>query len=193
MIGLIKENMTRFFLHIIIVTIALFLFSCKNDPVQVDELTKIHDYPVSTTYNVEMIYSDSGITRAIINAPLRETYIKDENYVEFKKGIQVDFFDKEQKPESKLTANYAISYNDKDIMEAKDDVVLINENNEQLNTEHLIWDQKEDKIYSEVFVKITTPERVIYGDGFESNQDFSKYKITKVKGIINLKDEISSD
>lgn len=172
-----------------LLTSILFFFGCSNDPERVESLTKSEKYPISTTFDVEMTYSDSGITRAIIVAPLRETYLAEENYIEFRKGIIVNFFDRDEQPESKLTANYAISYNDKDLMEAKNDVVLMNQKNEQLNTEHLIWDQKNDRIYSEVFVKITTPERVIYGDGFESTQDFSKYKITNVKGIINLKDE----
>lgn len=164
-------------------------FSCSNDPLHVESLTREEHFPVSTTYNVEMIYSDSGMTRAIIKAPLRETYIRDSQYVEFKQGIDVQFFDPNQEPESRLTANYAISYTERDVMEARNDVVLVNEKGEQLNTEHLIWDQRANRIYSDVFVKITTPEQVIFGDGFESNQDFSKYKILKVKGIINVNDE----
>lgn len=167
----------------------LFLGACKNDPDHVEQLTQEQNFPVSTTFNVEMIYSDSGFTRAIINAPLRETFVSDSQYVEFKNGIKVQFYDRSQQPESRLTSNYAISYTERDVMEAKNDVVLINEKEEQLKTEHLIWDQRANRIYSDVFVTITTPEQIIYGDGFESNQDFSKYKIQKVKGIINVKDE----
>lgn len=164
-------------------------YSCSNDQFQVESLTKEEHFPLSTTYNVEMIYSDSGYIRAIIKAPLRETYLRDSQYVEFKQGIDVQFFDRFQEPESKLTAKYAISYTERDIMEARNEVLLINEKGEQLNTEHLIWDQRANRIYSDVFVKITTPEQIIFGDGFESNQDFSKYKILKVKGIIDVKDE----
>jgi hypothetical protein len=73
-------------------------------------------------------------------------------------------------------------------MEAKNNVVLSNSAGERLNTEHLIWDQKEDRIYSEVFTRITSPDKVIYGEGFESTPDFSKYRILKIKGIIQLKE-----
>jgi len=38
-------------------------------------------------------------------------------------------------------------------------------------------------------VKITTADEVIYGDGLESNQDFTKYKIKNIKGTIHLKEE----
>ena len=37
------------------------------------------------------------------------------------------------------------------------------------------------------FVKITTADEIIFGDGFESNQDFTKYKIFKIRGTISLK------
>jgi hypothetical protein len=38
-------------------------------------------------------------------------------------------------------------------------------------------------------VKITTPNQVISGKGLESNQDFTKYEIKKITGIINIKND----
>lgn len=64
---------------------------------------------------------------------------------------------------------------------------MVNEKNEKLNTEHLIWNERTKKIYSDDFVKITTPDEIIFGNGFEADQDFSRYKIMKIKGTINLK------
>ena len=74
-------------------------------------------------------------------------------------------------------------------MEAKNNVVIVNAEGEQLNTEHLIWDRKKRIIYSNVFVKITTEDEIIMGEGFESNEQFSKYKILKPKGTITKEDE----
>ncbi len=42
-------------------------------------------------------------------------------------------------------------------------------------------------------MKITTEDEVIFGHGLESNQDFTKYRIKKIKGTINLKDAESSE
>ena len=75
-----------------------------------------------------------------------------------------------------------------EIMEAKNNVVVVNEKGEQLNTEHLTWDKKQSLIYTKEFVKITTAEEIIYGNGLESNQSFTKYKIKDIKGTINLKE-----
>ena len=38
------------------------------------------------------------------------------------------------------------------------------------------------------FVKITTKDQVIWGDGMEADQDFSEYNIKNVKGEIDIKE-----
>jgi lipopolysaccharide assembly outer membrane protein LptD (OstA) len=76
-------------------------------------------------------------------------------------------------------------------MVASGNVEVINEKKEQLNTEKLYWNQKEGKIYSNDFVKITTQEEILMGEGFESNEDFTKYSIKKLKGTININENDS--
>ena len=71
--------------------------------------------------------------------------------------------------------------------------MVVNKKGETLNTEHLIWEEKTEKIHTDEFVKITTEDEVIFGHGFESNQDFSKYRIKKIKGTIDLKDAESTE
>ena len=88
--------------------------------------------------------------------------------------------------QSRLTADYAIRFEKQGKMEAKGNVVLVNELGETLNTEHLFWNENTGKIYSYEFVKITTADEIIMGDGFESNQNFTQFKIHKIKGTINL-------
>ena len=72
-------------------------------------------------------------------------------------------------------------------MIARKNVVVVNEKGEQLNTENLVWDEKSEKLLSNEFVKITSKDEIIYGTGFEANQNFSKYKIFNIKGTISLK------
>ena len=71
-------------------------------------------------------------------------------------------------------------------MEARKNVVVVNQKGDRLNTEHLIWDEKKQKLISDEFVKITTKDQIIYGDGFEANEDFTKYKIFKTRGTIPI-------
>ena len=183
-VGLENSNMIRLLVYS---SLCVVLFSsCVNDMEEVKRLGSDVRVPISSSRNVEMIYSDSSRLRAKVNAPQRDTYLGNDGFVEFTKGLKIEFYDTKSVLESKLNANYGISYTKTEIMEAKGNVVLESVKGDKLETEHLIWDQKADRIYSNVFSRITSPERVIYGDGFESNQDFSKYRILKVKGIISL-------
>jgi len=167
----------------------VLLGSCRNELEEVQKLTNEKPLPVSSTRNVEMLYSDSARLKAKINSPSRETFLGEEGIVEFPKGLKIEFYEFDGTVSSQLTAAYAVNYTNKDRMEAKNDVVFSNASGDKLNTEHLIWDQKMNRIYSEVFCKITSPDRVIYGEGFESKGDFSSYRILKIKGNISLKDE----
>lgn len=75
-------------------------------------------------------------------------------------------------------------------MEARNDVIVKNKKGETLNTEKLVWNEATGKFTSDVFVKITTASEVIMGQGFEANQDFTRYSIKKPKGsiIVNKSD-----
>ena len=61
--------------------------------------------------------------------------------------------------------------------------------NEKINTELMYWDMKKELVYSDKYVRITTEDEILTGDGFESNQDFSEWKILKPAGVISIKDE----
>jgi LPS export ABC transporter protein LptC len=63
----------------------------------------------------------------------------------------------------------------------------VNSERDRLNTERLVWDQKTAEITSNAFVKVTRKDEVITGTGLRANQDFSKYRITKISGIVKVK------
>jgi len=72
-------------------------------------------------------------------------------------------------------------------MEAKGNVIVRNEfKNEQLNTEVLIWNELRHTIHTEASVKITTPNKVLYGTGLQSNETFSNYTILHPRGEMKI-------
>lgn len=167
------------------------LFSCENDMEEVASLSKTK-LPVRKGKNVELIYSEKSDVQIKITAPLMEEYAGARNYIEMREGIKALFYDSLMRVTSTLTSKYAINLIDEQKMEARNDVEVVNEKGEKLNTEHLIWLQDSAKIYSDEFVKITTENEIIMGEGMEANQDFSKWKIHQIKGIINLTEETDS-
>jgi len=174
---------------IILSFVVIFLCACENDINQVIAITHKDNSPFEISKDVELYYSEKGNVQVLLKTPLLERYIGERPYMEMTKGIELFFYDSLKNVSSQLKANYAISYENEKITEAKNDVVVINEKNEQLNTEHLIWDEKKAIIYSNVFVKITTPEEILLGEGFESDERFEKWQIKNPKGIFSIKED----
>ena len=64
---------------------------------------------------------------------------------------------------------------------------VVNQKGEILNTDELIWDEDKKIIYSNSFVKITTPDEIIYGNGMTANENFTDYVIKHITGTIRVK------
>lgn len=168
----------------------IFAFiSCENDIKVINNISNKDNLPVDSSKNVETIYSDSAKVVLIVKAPLVNRYEGDKPYSEMPKGVELYSYDSLMHVKSKLTANYAISYEKTKMMEAKNNVVVVNERKEQLNTEHLVWDQQKAIIYSDKFVKIKTEKEILWGEGMESDEMFDKWKILKVKGSMDVRED----
>jgi hypothetical protein len=63
------------------------------------------------------------------------------------------------------------------------------EKGEKLNTEELFWDRNEQLIYSKKFVKLTTGEQVVTGDGLTSEEPFDELIIDNPKGTLEVREE----
>ena len=172
------------YISLFLITLISFI-SCENDIAVVNSITGEAEkrLPDQSNKNAEFLYSDSAIVRAKLTTPQLDHYAGKKPYFELPKGMNVIFYTIEKKEETKLTANYGIGYdngNGLEKMEAKGDVIVINVKGEKLNTEHLTWNAITKKIYTDDFVKITTKDQVIWGDGMEADQDFSDYQIKNV-------------
>lgn len=171
---------------------ALFL-SCQTDIKTIHLVTEEKNIPSSVMKDAEIIYSDSAKVRMKLTGSVLERFTVENPYVRFPNGVSVLFYDDSMKVSSTLRADYGIRYEKERRMEAKGNVEIVNVKNEKLNTEHLIWEEDKDSIYTKAFVKITTNEYVMWGDGLVSNLDFTRYKITNPKGTKFLTDEESAE
>jgi LPS export ABC transporter protein LptC len=176
----------------ILLGVAMF-FSCKTDLDTIETITRKDESPIESATGVKLVYSSYANVRMILEAPRMDRYEYDEEYLEMPEGIHVVFYDSLMNATSTLSAKYAISYENKEVFEARNDVVVVNEMNEKLNTEHLIWDRQKGIIYSEKFVKITTDEEVLYGEGFESDERFTQWEIKRPRGTFSVETGPSPD
>ena len=174
---------TGFFVFVLFILIA-----CNKAPETTAAVKPDEEGPVMSAHNIDLLFSDSGKIEARLTSPLMNRYAGETPYLEFPIGFRVVTFDSAQHVISTITARRGIRREYTHTMEAWEDVVVRNEQkNEQLNTEHLIWDEGKHKIWSDVKVKITKPDQVLNGNSMESNETFTVYSIQQPTGLMNVK------
>ncbi len=177
---------------LLIISGVMVLGSCENDIATVKALHEEVNMPSQTGTNVQIVYSDSGRVKGRIIAPELKRFSRENDpYYEFPKGLKVVFYDRNGGVESHIQAEYALYYEKQELWEARNNVIAINEKtNEQLYTEHLFWNEKEENIYSDQYTRIINADGTFYGEkGFEARQDLTKWKLKGSKGTVNVKDE----
>lgn len=165
---------------------AFLFFGCeKNNIEKIQAFTAPENLPRQEATNFETLFTDSGEVRFYLKAPKLLRFETDgDPYVEFPEGIELIRYDSEQSIVSSITADYAKQFEKEEKWEAKNNVIATNVDGDTLKTEHLIWEEKNEKIYSEEYVKIIRPDQIITGIGFESDQSLENWKIKNPKGTI---------
>jgi len=165
------------------------LSSCeKKDVKEINRLSRMEDtLDVEWAEGVELSYSDSGVLRARIFSKVMQHFKAPEPKTEMRDGLS-GYFYQDGEIESSLFANYGVSYDEKKLMEARENVMVKNKKGEELSTEKLFWDQNTQRIYTDAFVKIKRDDQILFGNGFESNETFTKYRILQLTGTVNVKD-----
>jgi LPS export ABC transporter protein LptC len=160
-----------------------FCAACANSLEDLERIKVEERGNIERATDVEILYSDSAIVRLRIKAPYMRNLLDNQKpRREFPKGVWVDFFDANQQRTSQLTAKYAEYKEMEKIIELRDSIELWNYKNERLETEQLIWNEATSRIYTDKFVKITTPTQTIWGYGFSSNMEFTAWEMDSVSG-----------
>lgn len=171
------------------IIILLTLSACENDLADIEKVMDGLATKQEVMKGVEMLYSDSAVVRVKIRSPKVIRHIdKKEPKQEFLEGMQVDFFTPNKQVSSQLTAKYGVRFDNKNQIIVRDSVIWNSKSGERLETEELIWDENAEKLYTNKYVTIIRPDEIIYGYGFESNQDFTYSKIKAIEGVIKVED-----
>ena len=184
-----SKNRNTFSVVALILTGIILATSCNSETIYGKDREQSTDSIVTKEFaeKVTIEYTDSGFLRARVFSPLVTAIKQPSNpFMEMTKGLKVDFYDIRGDIQSYMTAEYAISYPDKKYIVVKRDVEILNVKGEVLNTEELRWDQDSGKIYTDQFVRITTPDQIITGTGLISDQSFSDWEILNVSGTLNV-------
>ena len=171
----------------------LFLWACGNSNEDINAFQEHEKLPQLISTDIIIEYSDSARLKARVKAPLLQEFGPPENYTVLPHGVDVFFYDPRGKITSTMHADSAIIRRNSDLMEAYDNVVVVNENGEKLETQQLFWrnsqNQADRELYTHAPLTITKGQEVLIGEGLKANESFSKYRILKPQGSFYLKDE----
>ncbi len=177
----------------VVVMLLLFLtfIACESEKQEVVDVAFDPEktYTMKATDVVSLI-SDSGITRYRLNA--KEWWVFDkakDPYWYFPEKIYVEKFDTLFHTEASIEADTAYYYSKRELWELIGHVEVRSLQGERFETSRLFWDQKEEKVYSEDYIRIEQEDKIVTGIGFESNQDMTNYKIFNSQGIFPVEDQ----
>jgi LPS export ABC transporter protein LptC len=165
--------------------------NCNNDISVVNSLTVKEKSPTETATKMHLYFSEFGMVKNEFIIEEMNKYNEPEIYTEYPKGIELISYDANRDKEITLTANYGVSYEERNMMEAKYNVVITNfKTGEIIETEHLLWDMDKHLIYSNTQTKQTKADGSIYiGDRFESDETLSRYTIFNPQIILYAEEE----
>ncbi|MEI7735670.1 MAG: LPS export ABC transporter periplasmic protein LptC [Ferruginibacter sp.] len=167
----------------------IFLSACENSKEELDQLSS-KKLGVEEAVQVNINYTLSGKTKAILTAPIMLRVQDSIPYVEFPKKIHVDFYNDSTKIESILDAKYARYIETQSKILLKDSVRFIGLNTgDTLYCDELYWDRNRNtyQFYTDKPVRIRTRMQVINGTGFETSQDFKdKHVFNPTNSIIKV-------
>jgi LPS export ABC transporter protein LptC len=182
----IHKNKISFKKLSIIPLVTVLFLSCQNKNIeQIKAFSHPPGSPEVIRDNLDMLYSDSTVVRFRLQC-IKMLIFQDEEEPcwEFPQGFKIEQFDRNKKITSCIEASYGKYFEKKELWEAKQNVVAVNEKGDSLKTELLYWDKKKEMIYTDQFVKIIQKEQIITGIGLESDLQMKKWNIIQPKGTI---------
>ena len=172
----------------LLVVCGLMLASCSNDMNDIRQFERKAP-PDQEIKEAHIWRSEYGRLQLELEAPRIIQYRKPDTRTLYPEGVELRFYNEERTLTTFIRANTATSYDDKNILTAKDSVVVIDyTNGDTVYLEDIVWKSNEDIIYSNHPVRAVNGNRVTYGDGFVSDENMSNLRITRQRGIIEFED-----
>ena len=184
-----KRKISYRLLNIVIAFAVTMFFSCKNNFKEVQQIGVLQNEPIGIAEHMNLKYTDSGRLKANLVGPKMLDFSNREfSYNEFPEGVTLYLFD-EQSKKSTIIADYAIVYNNTDLIDLRGNVLITTETKDSIFAEQLFYDEKRDWVFSNKPVRYVSPTKIVTGNAFDSNRDFTSYGISEVTSTVYLDDD----
>jgi LPS export ABC transporter protein LptC len=171
-------------INMVTIIIVTMFFSCKNNIKEVQNIGVLDSGPLTIAENINTKYTDSGRLRSVLISPRMLNYSNREfAFYEFPEGINLTLYD-EDNNESHVVSDFAILYDDTDLIDLQGNVVLSTHNRDTLFADQLYYDQKRQWLFTNQPVRFRTADQIINGNGFDSDRNFTQAGVLEVTGRI---------
>ena len=168
----------------------MFLLSC-TEPAE-HTAPPIYDrYSVSmmVSYGVNTLISDSGVIKyRIVTERWDVNTVRQPSRWTFEKGVFFEQFDEKFHVQAYVQADTAWYFDQLKLWHLRGRVRIRNVNGLIYQSEELYWDGMKHELYSNVFSKVTTPERSMEGTYFLSDEQMTHYTVSNSKGSFERED-----
>ncbi len=96
--------------------------------------------------------------------------------------VRVESYDENGALRSVLTSRKAIMDDVKNELTAEGNVIIVNDENDSLKTEHLVWDRNTDAIFASGEVTIIRGENIFHGQNMQTDTSFRELRSINVTG-----------
>lgn len=156
--------------------------SCRED-VDTSQL-EFYDGPMRIGHDIELLHSDSAVV--VVKLVAAKQLVYQNGDIQFPEGILIHFYEKTGELSSTIRADRGFYERRLNLYRGEGDVRVHNIPKEQkLSSEELFWDPNKKIIYTDKFVTVEEPNRLIQGTGMEADEGFNQYRFDKVSGVIN--------
>lgn len=157
--------------------------------------------PRQISYDTRFVLNQGDRRRAAIEAGQMEQYSRGDSTFSLLLGapdtvqartparVTAWLFDAEGDSSATLTADSLIYFDQRGQFEAFGDVVVITQNEKQLRSEYLTWDEADRKIRTDRFVRITTPSERVEGYGLVADENLDTYQIGRFTAQVTIEED----
>ncbi|CAM3833711.1 LPS export ABC transporter periplasmic protein LptC [Flavobacterium branchiophilum NBRC 15030 = ATCC 35035] len=177
----------NYVMRLLLGSVLLGLTSCESHFKDVQKINFVAFKPAGESDDINLKYTDSGrITAILITPKMLDFSTVSFPFIEFPKGIDLTLYDKNGK-RTFIKSKYAINYKRTQIVDLQGNVTITNEMGQQMKTNQLFFDQKNEWFYTEKYYEFHSPEGNLTGEGVDFSKDFKIMNTQRLTGEVQSK------